>query len=301
MSLGSLALRFRQKFGHGLRVAYWRDVVRPRILQTRAISDTSDPACEIHVMTSKSDWLNLMWALKSFYWASKKAYSLCIHDDGSLDAESLAVLERHFPAARIVRRAEADERIRKALAGFPRSLDFRLTNLLAPKVFDFALYLNSKRMLLLDSDILFFNTPRELLDAADCGDDVNTFNPDFDSAYTVTSEAVRSSTSVQLQPRINSGLGIVHAQSLSFEWIEEFLQIPGILSGHFWRIEQTIYALCSSRFGVKLLSDEYQVRLTPGIGCSPCRHYVGAIRHWMYSEGMRTLVKKGMLEELGAC
>ena len=61
MSLGSLAFRLRQKFGHGLRVAYWRDVVRPRILATRPITDGSDVTCEIHVMTSNSDWLNLLW------------------------------------------------------------------------------------------------------------------------------------------------------------------------------------------------------------------------------------------------
>src|SRR6516165_2000861 len=104
MSLGSLVLRLRQKFGHGLRVAYWRDVVRPRILRSRAIADTSDSRCEIHVLTSKDDWLNLIWALKSFYWASGRHYALCIHDDGSLEPAQKEVLQWHFPAARIIER-----------------------------------------------------------------------------------------------------------------------------------------------------------------------------------------------------
>lgn len=299
MSLGSLTLRFRQKFGHGLRVAYWRDVVRPRILQTRAISDTSDPTCEIHVMTSKSDWLNLMWALKSFYWASKKAYALCIHDDGSLDAESLAVLGRHFPAARIVRRAEADERIRKVLAGLPRSLDFRMTNLLAPKVFDFPEYLEADRMLLLDSDVLFFSEPTELLTAAeDTGSRINRFNADAETAYTVEPGWIAMEPGFELKPLINSGIGVVQRGSLPVEWIEEFLALPTIRQGHFWRIEQTLYALCASRFGVELLPKEYQVRLDAGLRGEPCRHYVGAIRHWMYGEGIRHLVAKGMLRDL---
>ena len=44
MSLGSIVLRLHQKFGHGLRVAYWRDVVRPRILRSRPVPDTTDEA-----------------------------------------------------------------------------------------------------------------------------------------------------------------------------------------------------------------------------------------------------------------
>jgi len=33
MTPDALVLSFCQKFGHGLRVAWYRDVVRPRILQ----------------------------------------------------------------------------------------------------------------------------------------------------------------------------------------------------------------------------------------------------------------------------
>src|SRR5262245_28434745 len=134
---GALRLRWQQTFGHGVRVAWYRDVVRPRILRTAPVEDTTDRSCEIHVLTSKHDWLNLMWTLKSFYAASGRRYALCIHEDGSLDAETLAVLRRHFPAARLIERREADAKLAWELRGFPRSLEFRNTNLLAPKVFDF--------------------------------------------------------------------------------------------------------------------------------------------------------------------
>ena len=81
---GALWLRANQKFGHGLRVAWYRDVVRPRILSTPPITGTTDKRCEIHVLTSKNDWLNLVWTLKSFYISSGRRYALCIHEDGSL-------------------------------------------------------------------------------------------------------------------------------------------------------------------------------------------------------------------------
>lgn len=299
MSLGSLLLKFKQKFGHGVRVAYWRDVVRPRILRTRAIDGTTERVCEIHVMTSKDDWLNLLWALKSFYWASRRRYALCIHDDGSLRSDDVATLRAHFPQARIVERKAADERVRAALAGLPRCRQFRETNLLAPKVFDFPAYLEAERMLLLDSDVLFFEEPTELLRRIeDLEYTRNCFNADVESSYTVDESVVREQGGFELQPRINSGLALVHRESLKYEWVEEFLGYAGLLGGHFWRIEQTIYALCSSRFGVDLLPEDYAVRLNAGIGNSPCRHYVGAIRHWMYGEGIRRLYKSGMLSDL---
>lgn len=84
------------------------------------------------------------------------------------------------------------------------------------------------------------------------------------------------------------------------DWIEEFLALPSLKAGHFWRIEQTLFALCSSRFGFEHLPAEYTVRLEPGLGGRPFRHYVGAIRHLMYGEGMRYLANRDFLATLAA-
>ena len=97
---------------------------------------------------------------------------------------------------------------------------------------------------------------------------LNSVNPDVSSAYTLEPETVKLACGIEMPQRFNSGLGLIHRESLRFDWIEEFLALPGIL-GHFWRIEQTIYALCSSRFGDDLLPEEYAVRLkgNPADGC----------------------------------
>jgi hypothetical protein len=293
---GALWLRFRQRFEHGLEVAWYRDVVRPRILSTRPIEATTDKSCEIHVLTSKGDWLNLIWALKSFYAASGRRYALCIHDDGSLATAELAALQAHFPAARIVARAEADAKLVEALRDFPRSLSFRDTNPLAPKVFDFTAFLESDRMALFDSDLLFFAEPKAYLQRVeDPAYKRNTFNADVADAYTIEPDVASAHIGHRLLARVNTGFGLVHADSIRWDWIEEFLALPDILNGHFWRIEQTLLALCSSRYGAELLPDEYTVRLVPGIEARPFRHYVGAIRHLMYGEGIARLVKDGLL------
>lgn len=289
MLVGRLWLRYQLRFGHGFRTAYYRDVVRPRILHTPPVTGLTDRRCEIHVLTSAKDWLNLVWALKSFYAASGRKYSLCVHDDGSLTDAEVARLSGQFPEARVIRRVEADATVASTLVAYPRCAEFRRTNHLAPKVFDFAHYLAAERMLLLDSDVLFFAAPHTLLHRIeDAGYRKNSVNRDAASAYTVDPLMVRQKTGLELVPRFNSGLGLIHKGSLRLDWLEEFLSLPGII-GHFWQIEQTLFALCSSRFGVELLPPEYDVRLSRDAEHGPVRHYVGAIRHLMYRDGVRRL------------
>jgi hypothetical protein len=231
-----------------------------------------------------------MWGLKSFYQQSGRRYALCIHDDGSLTADLQDHLRDHFPAARLIARTEADAAVLPALAGYARCLALRRSNHLAPKVFDCRHFLRADRMLLLDSDVLFFDRPTELLRRIDDPTyRLNTVNRDVASAYTVVPAEAKRLAGVDLVPQFNSGLGLIHRDSLNLDWIEEFLDLPGII-GHFWRIEQTLFALCSSRWGVELLPPEYDVRLDRQADHGPSRHYVGAIRHLLYRDGVRRLV-----------
>jgi hypothetical protein len=185
------------------------------------------------------------------------------------------------------------------LSHYPLSLDFRDSNSLALKLFDFAYFLNADRLVLLDSDVLFFAEPREFLRRIEDSEyKRNCFNEDDETAYTITSKAALQHLKIPLQPRVNSGLALVHRESLSIDWIEEFLAVPGVAGGHRWRIEQTLFALLSSRFGVDLLPGEYRVHLTKGSGLSPVRHYVGPVRHLLYSEGIRDLLRLGFLDQV---
>ena len=287
--LGQLLYKYKRRFGHGVRTAWYRDVVRTRILASAPIDATDTSVCEIHVLTSDSDWINLVWALKSFYHASGRKYGLCIHDDGSLSNLTRQTLQSHFPSARILVRKQAEADVLDELADFPRCKEFRKSNPLSPKVFDFRHHLGPDRMLLLDSDVLFFKEPTELLRRIEEPTyRKNSVNVDVASAYTVESEVVRQRCGFDLIPRFNSGLGVIHKESLNLDWIEEFLALPDII-GHFWRIEQTLYALCSSRFGVELLPEDYNVFLNGAVNERASRHYVGAIRHLMYSEGIKKL------------
>ena len=98
-------------------------------------------------------------------------------------------------------------------------------------------------MAVFDSDLLFFSKPSAFLERVERADNKkNAFNPEADiSCYTPLSEdastrvwfhidqkIARNLVGHDLVPRINSGFGLVHRASLSVEWIEEFLALPGL-------------------------------------------------------------------------
>ena len=288
---GRLLYLWKLKYGDGPRVTYYRDVVRPRILQAPPVH-TGEGVCEIHVLTSAADWLNLLWALHSFYRVSGRRYPLCIHDDGTLPAAAAAELRRAFPDARLVTRAESDARVNALLANYPRCLALRRTNTLAHKVLDFAAFLESDRMMILDSDILFFAEPTRLIEILESSAR-NSLNRDWRDGYTIDIPTVAPLLDFTLPPLINSGLGLLHRASLRYDWMEEFLALPDILSHHH-KIEQTLFALCCSRFGYEMLPAEYDVHTGPRAPGVPSRHYTGPIRHLMYGEGVRDLVRAGI-------
>ena len=253
VTAGRLVYLLKTKFGDGLRVAYYRDEVRPQILSLPPSQLAEDRSCEIHVLTSADDWLNLIWALRTFERACARRYALCIHDDGSLGPEASATLRSSFPSARLIPRAESDARAAQLLAPFPRCRVIRASNKLVLKAFDFAAFLEADRMILLDSDILFFDKPTALLAALhDPHFTQNTLNKDWRDGYTIDLAATRPLLDFDCPPLINSGLGLIHKSSLRLDWMEEFLALPGILS-HTHQIEQTLTALCSAKFGFQML------------------------------------------------
>lgn len=288
--IGRLVLRARRLAGYNPGVVYHREYLRPRILGLPPLEGTDDASAEVHVLTSERDWLNTIWALRSFYAQVQRRYALVIHGDATLSRTAVETMLRHFPSARVIEEKDIREEVLDSLAGLPYCRKLRETNTLSIKSFDFVHTLQSARMILFDSDLLFFARPEAFLARleadAPC---LNVFNRDVASAYAAEPEVIRAS-GFDILPEVNSGFGLVYRESMKHEWMEEFLtEIPGLAEGHFWRIEQTLFALCATRFGAILLPDDYRVFLKGRLGNRPYRHYVGAIRDKMYTEGMRKL------------
>lgn len=287
MTPGRALYLTRRFLRHGIRGAWHREVTLSRVFSQPPITGLTDDSCEIHVLTSAEDWIMLLWALRTFYRTSRANYRLCVHEDGTLPPAAWNRLHGQFPDARIISRSDADHRMAAALRDAPRCAEYRRKHPLLLKTFDFQVFLQSERLLLLDSDILFFSRPDALLARLnDPSYRRNTLNRDWAYGYSVTPEELARHGLAQVEPFINSGLGLLHAGSIRLEWCEDYFARLPSLPSHPHRIEQTLIALCSARFGHEFLPAEFDV-YEGGTDFSRCsRHFSGPFRRRLYSEGL---------------
>jgi hypothetical protein len=229
--------------------------------------------------------------LASWFHFTQQGWHVVIHDDGSLCDDATRTLRRMFPGARIIPRAEADAALERSLIPYPFCLDYRRTHPLALKIFDMPHFAEGDRFLIIDSDVLFFQRPGEVINWTRAGTDDCWFNEDVEEGTLVSPDEAFAELGVKLWRRVNSGLCLLFKQALDFDFCDCALAQTSILRGHVWRIEQTLFALCASRHGKGgLLPGDYEVSLKKHASAGViARHYVGAVRDRFYGEGLKRL------------
>ncbi len=292
ISPGRLWWLLKRDIKRGFVASYHDYKTKPRITEWAwpFWSEAPQPV-PIHVLTGAKDWELCAWMLASFFHFTEQTWNVVIHDDGTLNAQIGAQLKKIFKSIRIISRDEADTKMDRILQPFPFCHDYRNKHPLALKIFDMAHFCESERFIVLDSDVLFFKYPREIIDwvsknASDCW-----FNEDAEEGSLITTDHAWADLGVALWPRVNSGLCLLTKAAIDLEFCERALGETSILKGHIWRVEQTLFALCASRHGKGgLLPKTYEVSLTKDAS-SDCiaRHYVGAVRDHFYGEGLKRL------------
>lgn len=293
ISPGRLWWQLRRDVKRGWGAAYHDYNTLPRIEEwSWAFWGEKPAAVPIHVLTGDKDWRLAAWSLASFLHYTEIGWPIVIHDDGTLTEEAVEVFGELFESCRIILRAESDAEMSRVLLPYPFCHDYRNTHPLGLKVFDMAHYSSGERLIVLDSDVLFFRKPQEILDWAmatttkDCW-----FNEDVQEASLITATEAREELHVKLWSRVNSGLCLLSRGAIDLDFCDRALALTSILRGHIWRVEQTLLALCASRQGKGgLLPPTYEVSLKRNAGRDViARHYVGVVRDRFFAEGLKRL------------
>lgn len=291
---GRLLYLVRRDLSRGLSASWHYHRTTPKILDYRCPRFSREPATvPVHLLTGKDDWLMALWTLASFHYFTQRNWTVVIHDDGTLPGEAIAALQRAFPSAKIIARSEADIRLQRLLAPFPHCWTYRQSHPLGLKIFDMAALTRSERFIVLDSDLLFFARPDEVLDWVENRRDTCHFLQDVAEASNVSAEEAKTNLGIDLWPRVNSGLCLLQRGALDPAFCERVFEQTSILEGHIWRVEQTLFAACASRAGHSgLLPPTYEVTLSQNATVTAtARHYVGAVRAHFYREGLPRLEK----------
>ena len=170
------------------------------------------------------------------------------------------------------------------------------------KLIDPVLIASAERIVILDSDVLFFREPRELCAHVErAAADTWLFQRDPSSTYNVTEADAASAFGIRLPERVNSGIAVVPRALVDLDLCERLLEHPDVRRPTGW-IEQTLFALCAGARGeVEYLSPSYVISLERGLdyGAFTARHFAGPSRPLLTEEGMPYAALHGCLESHG--
>jgi hypothetical protein len=297
-----MTLRSTYRYGrlvvkHGPLYPARRSLLPRRILSARPIYTEKSGDLKVCVLTSRADWLLCLWTLVGFYEFSRRRDPLLIYSDGTLTPDHCAGILKVFPNAQIVDRHHTDAIMTAALAEYPNCRRYRRSQPCALRIVDLPVVCDSRFILMVDSDILFFQEPAELnrrLDARQPGGFV--FQRDIQDAYFASRDRIRADFGIDLPPAANCGIMLADVSGFHHDWLERWLCRPEIFT-HGWS-EQTLWAMYGAMHRADHLGEEYDLRMTRGL--SPravMKHYVKPIRDLMYMEGIPHLA--GLLAARG--
>jgi hypothetical protein len=290
-------IEFRELTREGFLNAFERLNIQSNILKSKPVKTKDTGEIEVRVLTWRRDWLNTIWSLKSFYFFSEVDFPLYIHD-GGLKKYQVDSLLAHFPNAHFVSAEEADRLVGSRLAkmSLHQCDKYRGIGPFGRRFIDFYLLSEADAVVTIDSDVVFFNKPDDLI-ASDPSRKINKFNKDIGYFYSTSIENLESEFGIQPIEFINAGLSWVWRESMNFKLINEWLKFP-LLFEEPWLTEQTIHALSSSVYGVELLPSDYALSTQAGLESSTiCKHYPSRTQQ-LYREGFKKLLDERFIESL---
>jgi hypothetical protein len=134
------------------------------ILKTRSTKCNPGARVELHTLTGHDHLHMYLTMLKSFL-RFHDDIAVVAHDgDNTITEDDKALLRRHIEGIEIFDKATADRAIQTTLAAFPRCLEYRSRIVNAAELLDFNVLARREKLVLVNSDVLFLETPRRLVD-----------------------------------------------------------------------------------------------------------------------------------------
>lgn len=273
------------KYGmKGFSFMYWRYVMAPQILSYQRALQVK-PARDdfsVHILMGSRDFLMGCWSIASFLRVMPEMGELFVHSDGTLSDGQYATLKRLFPYARIENTKTFLEHHGELLHPYPALKQFRETyTRFQIRIID-QHFLSGKRFrLFLDSDLLWFREPTEIVDALRAG--VPTPFMMSNGEY-VRMEFKDGSHTDDTVSRPNGGIVLYREDQMDMERMQEFLRMSDYQNKRFGDQAWMAWTLRPAL----LPEDTYIIKgtLTPRI---VVRHYTNPSRLKFYFYGLNRI------------
>lgn len=250
---------------------------------------------EIHMLCRKKDADMLAWSLISFISQSGVCPKIVVHDDGTFDPKTTDKLESKFPELTVLSFKKADELIKNMTGLSPKLLKHReCGHKLVRKLVDVFLLSQSEKVMVLDSDVLFFNHPEEILEFINKDTDHDSLVTENSSIYDLRLQESYLKKYNILERRgdyINSGLVIYKRSKIRLDNLLEYFENTQRPVGDYL-IEMSGWASLVTQTRFKFLPlDRYPIKgkLNPN---AVMKHFTNPRRHEFYIYGIDMVKKK---------
>ncbi|HTH49783.1 MAG TPA: glycosyl transferase [Candidatus Limnocylindria bacterium] len=246
---------------------------------------------ELHLLTGLRFWDQTAFCLWTFARHAGRPLAPVIYDDGTLTADLREPLQRLFPAARFVARAEIEQRLEKFLpaANFPALRERWLNYPNLRKLTDPHLGATGWK-LVLDSDLLFFRRPEFLL-AWLGAPDRPLHAVDCETSYGYSRPLMTSLAGQPVAELVNVGLTGLDGGSLDWERLEYWTRILIERERTSYYLEQALVAmLVAGRDCAVAPPRDYVTmpRLPEAVACrAVMHHYVAGSKRWYFQQNWR--------------
>jgi hypothetical protein len=237
---------------------------------------------EVHMLLHHKRIYEGLWSLYSFAYFCNQPCRIVVHNDGSLTETDISLLNQLFPQFQLIDRQKSDSVVLSYFhrEGLKQCARLRQNLIFALKLFDPFFFLTNNYFILLDSDVLFFSPPQELI--ADIqnheytSDFTNLYSTDNGYRYCLDSTNLANLLGKNCIKKFNPGILGAHQSTLNFQRIEEYLQNPFFWNGDgtgnyyaeltLWAMELTksnalplpnTYAICPSTNEPDLVAGHY--------------------------------------------
>ena len=237
-SVDGLAVDIRRSRNRELLIA-----MHAGVLDTPPIACNPAAQTSIHTVTGHHHFRMYLTAVKSLLRYAPDL-AVVVHDDGSLNSDDVAHLKAHLPGVTHIDRKSADEQMNELLARYPHSRKLRDRVVNSLELFDNLLLARTRRVINMNSDVLFLREPAELLTWI-AGDDpaivgVYEAEPAGQAAFLARHGSA-------FPPHVTTALACLYPEAADLDFVESILSV----TTPDWFTAQNVYPLLYERLAAK--------------------------------------------------
>lgn len=242
-------------------------------------------------VTCKRDFRMLIFAIYSLTFFSKKRFNFIILDDGTLTKHHINYIRKKIIGCQIYSHSTYVNEIARRFG--KKSLFYaERYNPFVIKKMGAMLFSKAEKICFMDSDIVFFQQPIELLDILDDKKVEFSFIEDEKRSYIFSDVEIQHYMHLKQIDRVNSGLLIINRNLLDTNLLHDFLKLFYSIGFGRYPFIQQYFAIIAGRLNkskIRKLPNSYLVSTKNEYIKVICRHYVTGVRSRYYPDSNRIL------------